>query len=151
MKFDHLGLAVSDLARGRASLEQSLLVDRWTDIFHDPVNGVRLQFGRDEAGVVYELLEPLGDRSPVAAALASGKNILNHVAYLVPDLLQAAARLKAARHIATSQPNPAIAYGGARIQFFVSPLKFIVELIEAHDHQHVYMPIPVPAQKQEPK
>lgn len=147
MKFDHLGLVVRTLALGRQHLERGLLVDGWTPVVEDPVNGVRLQFGRDAAGVVYELLEPFGEESPVLEALTSKKNILNHVAYLVEDLDAEAARLRAARHVPTSKPKPAIAYGGARIQFFLSPLAFIIELIEAPAHQHIYAP-PAPVSQQ---
>ena len=37
-------------------------------------------------------------------------------------------------------PKPAIAYGGRRIQFFVTPMRFIVELIEAPYHRHEFAP-----------
>jgi len=37
-----------------------------------------------------------------------------------------------------SDPNPAVANGGASIQFFMSPIFSLVELIEAPDHQHQY-------------
>lgn len=139
--FDHLGLVVKSLERGRSALEASLLIRGWTPETIDPVNGVRLQFGRDLAGVVYELLEPLGEDSPVQQALVSSRNILNHVAYRVSDLTVAAAHLKATKNTPTSTPKPAVAYGGAQIQFFVSPLNFIIELIEAPTHQHIFSPV----------
>lgn len=138
-RFDHLGLVVKRLAKGRERMAALLCIDDWTAPIEDAVNGVRLQFGRDPAGVVYELLEPLGEYSPVYEALRSGKAILNHVAYRVPDLAAGAARLAAAGAARVSDPKPAIAYGGASIQFFVTPLRFIVELVEAPDHEHGFM------------
>jgi len=137
--FDHLGLVVKSLDRGRRTLEESLLIAGWTAEIEDPVNGVRLQFGRDPAGVVFELLEPLDDKSPVYRALKSRTNILNHVAYRVADLAAGAARLRAAKHAPTSAPKPAIAYGGALIQFFISPLNLVIELIEAPHHVHHFL------------
>ena len=40
--------------------------------------------------------------------------------------------------VATGDPRPAVAYGGHMVQFWVSPLRFIVELVEAPEHEHVY-------------
>lgn len=138
-QFDHLGLVVKSLARGRKAIGEALGVERWTAELRDPVNGVLLQFGRDRAGVVYELLEPLDETSPVWAALREGKAILNHVAYLVPDLTAAGDHLRGAGWAPAGEPKPALAYGGARIQFFVSPVRMVVELIEAAGHQHAYL------------
>ena len=140
MRFDHLGVVVRNMARGRSQLAACVGVEAWTQEFRDPVNGVIAQFGRDGGGVCYELLEPLGDDSPVKAALTSRRAILNHVAYLVPDLTEGAARLRDAGCAATADPKPAIAYGGRRIQFFVTPLHFVMELIEAPNHEHAFSP-----------
>ena len=140
-RFDHLGVVAKSLARGRKGIESALGVSGWTEEVVDPVNGVRLQFGRDRAGVVFELLEPLDENSPVYPALTSGKAILNHVAYLVPNLDEAAASFRRSGFAPAGEPKPAIAYGGARIQFFVTPVRFIVELIEAPDHNHLFIPL----------
>jgi methylmalonyl-CoA/ethylmalonyl-CoA epimerase len=140
MRFDHLGLVVRTLRKGRAGLAALVRADAWTAEFEDPVNGVICQFGRDRAGVVYELLQPLGPDSPVAAALTERRAILNHVAYLVDDLAAAGRQLTDEGCAPTSQPKPAVAYGGRPIQFFVTPVNFIVELIEAPLHSHVFLP-----------
>ena len=139
-RFDHLGIVTRSLQRGRKSLAP-LGVEAWTEAVTDPVNGVRIQFGRDRAGVVFELLEPIDESSPVYPALSSGKAILNHVAYLVPELEPAAEELRKGGFAPAADPKPAIAYGGARIQFFVTPLRFIVELVEAPNHIHNFIPI----------
>jgi methylmalonyl-CoA/ethylmalonyl-CoA epimerase len=144
MKFDHIGLVAPSLEQGREALQAILEIREWTADFADPVNKVHVQFGRDSSGICYELIAPLGDDAPIAKALSSGRNILNHVAYLVPDLAAARDRLRTAGAVPTAEPNPAIAYGGSRIQFFVTQLRFIIELIEAPGHQHQYMPLPLP-------
>lgn len=140
MQFDHLGLVVKSLSRGRDTLSEVLSIRDWTVDFRDEVNGVLLQFGRDPAGVVYELLEPLDEHSPVYNVLTTGRGILNHVAYRTAELRVQEARLRAAGCAPTAEPKPALAYGGSRIQFFITPLRFIIELIEAPDHAHVYLP-----------
>jgi methylmalonyl-CoA/ethylmalonyl-CoA epimerase len=137
-KFDHLGMVVKKLDKAHAVLSETLGITNWTPPITDPVNGVHLQFGCDCSGMVYELLQPIDKSSPVFAALASGQGILNHVAYLVADLEAGAEHLLRSDSAPTGPPNAAIAYGGARIQFFVTPLNFIIELIEAPHHSHIY-------------
>jgi len=141
-RFDHLGLVVKSLAKGRKHLTNILQVSEWTDEVIDPVNGVEIQFGRDPAGVVYELLSPIDENSPVFAALKGGKAILNHVAYLTDDLEASAEHLTRNGCASTGRPNPAVAYGGARIQFFVTPLRTNIELIEAPNHAHSFVKHP---------
>jgi methylmalonyl-CoA/ethylmalonyl-CoA epimerase len=143
VQFDHLGLVVKSLTRGRTSLAKILSIRAWTAEFRDEINGFILQFGRDPAGVVYELLEPLDGHSPVYNALATGKGILNHVAYRVTDLAASADYMRAAGCAPTSEPKPAVAYGGNKIQFFITPLRMIIELIEAPDHAHEFFHKPL--------
>lgn len=134
MTFDHIGIVTEDLKSGRSALASIFDIVGWSDEFRDPVNCVFVQFCRDSSGICYELIAPLGDHSPVSTALRTRRNILNHVAYLVPDLSAARDRLRDAGAIPTADPNPAVAYGGKQIQFFLTPMQFIVELIEASDH-----------------
>jgi methylmalonyl-CoA/ethylmalonyl-CoA epimerase len=139
MKFDHLGLVVPDLKAGRERLSGLFEIRDWTREFEDPVNNVYVQFGRDASGMCYELVAPLGSDSPVAGALKNQRAILNHVAYLVSDLPAGAERLSDQGCMPIGTAKPAIAYGGRSIQFFATPLHFIVELIEAPDHAHRYL------------
>jgi methylmalonyl-CoA/ethylmalonyl-CoA epimerase len=139
MRFDHIGLVVKRIERGRSTLSGILDIRDWTHELCDPVNGVRIQFGRDPSGICYELLEPLDEQSPVFPALNSGRAILNHVAYRVSALTEAADHLKLKGCARTSDPKPALAYAGRRIQFFVTPLRFLIELIEAPDHEHQFL------------
>ena len=140
MKFDHIGVVVLSLEAGRDHLSSLFGITQWTQEFDDSVNMVRVQFGLDPSGICYEAIAPLGTVSPIAEALRTGNRILNHVAYLVPDLPAAALRLKNLRCVPTGSAKPAIAYGQRQIQFFISPLKIIIELIEAPDHLHSYVP-----------
>ena len=138
--FDHIGVVVKTLEKGRRSLQKTLGIIEWTTELADPVNGVHVTFGRDPCGVVYELLAPLDVLSPVQGALQARKNLLNHVAYLVPNLGEAATRMRSAGCAPSADPKPAIAYGNCMIQFFVTPLNIIVELIEAPWHRHSFIP-----------
>jgi methylmalonyl-CoA/ethylmalonyl-CoA epimerase len=143
MKFDHIGVVAATLAQGRAVLRDTLEIVAWSEEFADPVNHIYCQFGRDASGVCYELVAPLGDQSPVGKALKTRTNTLHHVAYLTSDLAAESERLLQAGCIAVTRPAPAIAFGGALIQFFFTGLGMIVELIEAPDHSHAYLAAPV--------
>lgn len=135
MRFDHIGVAAPDLSYGRDFLKTTLNITRWTEEYVDPGIGVIVQFGRaeDGSGPWYELVAPHGDRSPVAAAIKAGKNILNHVAYFVDNIEEAGAKLRENRCFPASEAMPAVAYRGQRVQFFISPMKFMIELIEGPD------------------
>lgn len=136
MKFDHVGVVTPTIEVGRDQARSVLNIERWTDVFTDTGIDVHVQFGLDESGICYELIAPLSGDSPVMQALTSGARILNHVAYLVDDLDREARRLVASRCLAAGPARPAIAYKGANVQFFITPMRFMVELIEAPDHFH---------------
>ncbi len=145
MIFDHIGIAVPTLAAGRARLSAMLEIAEWSAEFTDPVHKVQVQFGRDASGICYETVAPYGADAPVRLALKDGARILNHVAYLVPDLAASAARLRGAGCVPAGPAAPAVAYGGRNIQFFVSPLRFLLELIEAPEHRHAFVSAPAGA------
>lgn len=143
MEFDHLGVIVKNLSLARRRMATLLPVRDWSTAIEDPVNGVAVQFGRDSSDFCFELVQPLGPNSPVAAALAGRYAILNHIAYRVGDLAAEANRLRAGGCARIGEPRPAVAYGGRLIQFFATPLNFIVELIEAPDHRHRFVSLPI--------
>jgi methylmalonyl-CoA/ethylmalonyl-CoA epimerase len=133
-----MGLLVADMTEGREFLESTFGLDRWTQIFEDPGIGVFVQFGRTADGPCYELISPLGEASPVSTALKRGINILNHVAYLTDDLDRDADMLQQKGSMMAGPAKPAVAYGGARVQFWVTAQRLMVELIEAPGHEHAY-------------
>ncbi len=139
--FDHLGVIVEELAGGREFLRLSLGISRWSAVIEDDGLGVDVQFGAAPSGVgpVYELVAPRGEASPIAGQLGRGKGALNHVAYRTADLAASAAHLRSTGCFATAEPQPAVAYGGAPVQFWVSPLRFLIELIGKGEHTHTLL------------
>jgi methylmalonyl-CoA/ethylmalonyl-CoA epimerase len=142
LRFDHIGIVVADIGIGSEHLQSIFGVSLWTQEFADPVNQVNVRFGKDAHGVCYELISPLGERSPIRRALETRDAILNHIAYLTDDLEVSAAELRGHGCIAIGEPKPAIAYGGKRIQFFRSPLRFVIELIDSFEHRHTFLSRP---------
>ncbi len=140
MNFDHLGVVVPDLAAGRKLLGQSVGIVRWTAEIEERLQDVYVQFGQCASGMCYELVAPRSSASPVSRALKERVNVLNHVAYLVDDLAREAARLRETQFVPASAAKPGVAFGGRPIQFFVSPARLMIELIEAPAHRHAFLP-----------
>lgn len=130
MKFDHIGLFVSDLDVGREKMSALFPIAKVSPVIEDAGLKVRIQFCTDASGIRYELVAPFGEGNPVSGVLESRKAILNHVAYLVTDLKSEAARLRREGALPLGPAKPAIAFDGRLVMFFLTPLHFIVELIE---------------------
>ena len=90
LRFDHIGVVVSDIPAAVACLGATFGIRALTDRIDDDALGVSVQFVRDHSGVVYEMITPRGAHSPVAKTLASNNNLLNQVAYRTPDLTRGA-------------------------------------------------------------
>jgi methylmalonyl-CoA/ethylmalonyl-CoA epimerase len=138
MHFDHIGIVVADLSLGRSILEVGYGVNFWTDEYSDAINDVRVQFGKDAMDICYELIAPLSSNSPVMRAQRQGTNITNHLAFKVPSLPGQREKLILHGFHPLADPKPAVAYGGAQIQFFLSPINSLIELVEAPGHSHSY-------------
>ena len=130
MDFDHIGVIVNRLEDGVAYFKNVLHVNKFTDQIVDPLQKVRLILAYDENDICYELLSPLSDDSPVQFAMVKKTNIINHIAYRVDDLDAQYDFLRKHGHMPLGSATPAIAFGGKRVQFFLNPLNFVVELIE---------------------
>jgi methylmalonyl-CoA/ethylmalonyl-CoA epimerase len=136
MRFDHAGVVVRDLARGFQSIKTLLPITSSTGRFDDEPLGVSVQFVRDESGIVFELIAPLGPNSPVAKIASSRSGVINQFAYRVEDLSSAGNYFRSCGATPTAAPRPVVAFGGALVQFFLVPEGFIVELIEASSFNH---------------
>jgi methylmalonyl-CoA/ethylmalonyl-CoA epimerase len=136
LTFDHIGIVVADLTEASPQLAALLGPVKWTRRFDDGGLGVSVTFARDRAGVVYELIAPYGDRSPVIRTLKSRNNLLNQLAYRTANLEFAASHLRARECVPVTPPAPAVAFGGARVQFFLTPFEFLIELIELETWTH---------------
>jgi methylmalonyl-CoA/ethylmalonyl-CoA epimerase len=134
--FDHAGIVVRDLGRGFQSTRVLLPLTSRTKRFDDQQLGVSVQFVRDESGVIFELIAPLGPNSPVAKIASSRVGVINQLAYRVEDLSRAAEYFRSKGALPTAPPRPAIAFGGAFVQFFYMPDGYIVELVEAPGFSH---------------
>lgn len=138
--FDHIGIVVADLERGCDKFAGLLAPLVWTARFDDPGLGVSVRFARDGSGVVYEIIAPFGADSPVSRTVRARTDALNQIAYRTKSLEASVARLRHARALPVAAPKPAIAFGGARVQFLMTPLDFLIELIEVDHVVHQFSP-----------
>ena len=65
---------------------------------------------------------------------------LSQMVYRIASISAAAAALRKSGNFPLGPAKPALAFGGAHVQFLWSPLGFVVELIEAPDFQHNFGP-----------
>ena len=140
LTFDHIGVVVPDLSEGRRQMTATLPITAQSPVFDDPVLGVSVQFFRDGSGLVFELIAPFGDNSPVRNTLAQAHRI-NQLAYRCDDLEAAGRELRKGRAVPLGSPAPAMAFAGARVQFFWSPLGHVLELIETSMVRQDYMAV----------
>jgi len=139
MKFDHLGVVVSDIENGKEHFSNVHGLNKWSKKYYDNINGVIVQFGKKNNGLCYELIAPIDDKSPVYNVIMKKYNILNHVAYLVDDIKVCYEENLKSDFIIISEPSKAIAYNMDKIQFFYSKkYNYILELIQSALHEHVY-------------
>lgn len=117
--FDHVGLAVRSIAD---------LVDSSTPVTDDPTQRVSVAFV-DMAGLRVELIQPLGDRSPVDASLAKNQPLV-HLCFRVPDLEAALKHGRASGVQPLTRPVPAPAFGGRRIAWVFRKDVGLIELVE---------------------
>lgn len=141
MEFDHVGIVVADIGEGLRHLRSLLPVQAATPRFDDHNLTVSVQFVRDSKGMVYELIAPLGPNSVVGQALGKKRDLLNQVAYRTRDIAETGSALRRSGSFPLGEAKPAIAFGGALVQFLFTPLGFVLELIEQNGHRHDFQPL----------
>ena len=130
MKFDHIGIFCKNLESGRKKLIEIFPILNLSKEFHDPLLKVSVQFLYDDNDFCYELVAPNGQGNPVDSILKNKKNILNHIAYKTHDFDLTIKKYRNFGCLPLTLPQPAIAFNGARVIFFLTPVDIIVELIE---------------------
>jgi methylmalonyl-CoA/ethylmalonyl-CoA epimerase len=127
-KLNHVAIAVKDLAAAAAVYRDALGADV-SDPVSLPEHGVRVVFITLSNAKV-ELLEPLGEASPIAGFVAKHPNgAIHHVCYEVDDLLRARDKLSSSGARALGDGAPKIGAHGKPV-VFLNPKDFCGVLIE---------------------
>ena len=132
MKFHHVGYAVADIDRYLKDFLLPLFVPaRVSPVYEDPIQRVRVLFAEVSPGTLIELVEPLDEGSPVSRFLGDARGGLYHLCYEVEDLDAAVTRFRKHRCLPLAPAAPAVAFGGRRIVFLMTPQRDLIELVEA--------------------
>jgi len=127
-RLNHVALAVPDIEAAAAKYRDSLgaTVSAAQAL---PEHGVTIVF-IDTGNTKIELLEPLGEASPVAAFLQKNPSGgMHHVCYEVDDIIAARDRLKASGARVLGDGNPKTGAHGKPV-LFLHPKDFFGTLVE---------------------
>lgn len=130
-KLHHVGFVLASIADSAEGFARTVGASWDGQIVHDPIQQVRVTFlqGASFGDALIELVEPAGESSPVQRFLARGGG-LNHLCYEVEDLEK---ELEASRErgaVIVRPPAPAVAFGGRRIAWVLTPHRLLVEYLE---------------------
>ncbi|PLP60479.1 methylmalonyl-CoA epimerase [Mesorhizobium loti] len=127
-RLNHVAIAVPDLATATAVYRDTLGA-KVTAAQALPEHGVTVVF-IDLGNTKVELLEPLGEKSPIAAFLEKNPSGgMHHVCYEVDDIVAARDRLKAGGARVLGDGNPKIGAHGKPV-LFLHPKDFAGTLVE---------------------
>ncbi len=130
MRFHHVGIAVRDIAKASLWWTGQNGFTAEGPVYHDPLQKVRVQFFVQAGGFRIELVEPAAEDSPVNRYLDVPGGMY-HTCYEVDDLDATMAEWRSERAFPVTKPMPAVAFGGRRIVFLLTPDRHLVELVEA--------------------
>ncbi|MGX9177429.1 methylmalonyl-CoA epimerase [Mesorhizobium sp. BHbdii] len=127
-RLNHVALAVPDLAAATAAYRDTLGA-QVSPPQALPEHGVTVVFV-DVGNTKIELLEPLGEDSPIAAFLEKNPSGgMHHVCYEVDDILAARDHLKASGARVLGDADPKIGAHGKSV-LFLHPKDFFGTLVE---------------------
>jgi methylmalonyl-CoA/ethylmalonyl-CoA epimerase len=130
-RLNHVALAVPDL-EAAARLYREKLGAKVSEPESLPEHGVRVVFV-DLPNTRIELLEPLGENSPIAGFLAKNPTGgMHHLCYEVDDIRAARDRLREAGARILGDGEPKIGAHGRPV-IFLSPKDFVGTLIELEE------------------
>jgi catechol 2,3-dioxygenase-like lactoylglutathione lyase family enzyme len=118
-RFHHIGLAVN-------SIQNFTTPD--SEIWIEKRQGVAIGFIR-LYGITIELLQPLGENSPIARSLRQGIKLL-HLCYDVPELERAVEVCRPAGFHILGPPAPAPVLGSQKVAWVFSKQYGLFELFE---------------------
>lgn len=127
-KLNHVAIAVPDLEAATATYRDTLGA-KVSEVQEEPDHGVRVVFV-ELPNTKIELLNPLGENSPIQAFLdKNGAGGIHHVCYEVDDIIEARDKLKAEGARVLGDGEPKIGAHGKPV-LFLHPKDFCGTLTE---------------------
>jgi methylmalonyl-CoA/ethylmalonyl-CoA epimerase len=131
MALHHVGFVVADIKSSMEGFLRSLNASWNRQIWEDPLQKVKVAFLTTRSSEPQiELVEPVGDRSPVRKFLVEKGGGLHHFCYETDNLKAELQAFRSRRAILVRPPQPAVAFDGRRIAWVITPENLLVELVE---------------------
>jgi methylmalonyl-CoA/ethylmalonyl-CoA epimerase len=126
-----MGFVVADIATAMPAFVRSMAAEWDGKIFEDPLQKAKVAFLTTRQGdAQVELVQPVGEDSPVRRFLQARGGGMHHLCYEVADLEVELAAFRSRGAAIASRPKPAVAFGGRHIAWVITSEKFLVELLE---------------------
>ncbi len=130
MRLHHTGVVVRDIKVQGEKYASALGLSAKTEIVHDPIQKVLVQFwGGEKADSLVELIEPTGEDSPVWRASQKGGGP-EHLCYETADIEKTVQQSLDKGAALVQELAPAAAFGGRRIAFVYFLDVGLIELLE---------------------
>ena len=127
--FNHIGIFVKNIKKSEKYLTYLFKIQKKSKLVLDKRLRIKVKLYYDKDKICYELVEPYGKKNAVSGVLKRGSNILNHIAYSSKTFDKTINDLKGKKFIQLSIINYSKVFK-SRIVFFLSPLNYIIEIIE---------------------
>jgi methylmalonyl-CoA/ethylmalonyl-CoA epimerase len=140
VKLHHIGIVVQDLEAQGAAYAGTLGAVPCSPVIHDPIQKVKVQFWKDDAGALIELIGP---DSPESAAWRDSRKGggLNHLCYETENIDRQVEESVRQGGMLTREISPAVAFGGRRIAFVFFLELGLIEFVETGPQGSAGMPI----------
>ncbi|MDQ1355361.1 MAG: methylmalonyl-CoA/ethylmalonyl-CoA epimerase [Acidobacteriota bacterium] len=132
MKLYHIGKVVKDLEEAKKYYKETFGFEPIGEMVEDNIQKVwvlKMGVGRGE-DVTLELLQPMGEHSPVYKFLQKTGGGLHHLSYLVDDIRKAIEDFKEKGALILGDVAPSIAFGSQPSVWLYTGSKELIELIE---------------------
>lgn len=131
LRLHHIGYVVARIDVAMPGLMRSLAASWDGQVFHDPIQKVKVAFLTTRVeDALLELVEPVGDDSPVLRFLRERGGGVHHTCYEVADLEAQLAEFRSHGAIMVKRPAPAVAFNGRHIAWIMMADRILVELLE---------------------
>jgi methylmalonyl-CoA/ethylmalonyl-CoA epimerase len=131
LSLHHIGFVVAAIAPAMEGFLRSLNASWDLQIFEDPLQKVKVAFLATKPGdPQIELVEPIGDSSPVRKFLLERGGGLHHFCYETDHLKTELEAFRSRGAILARPPLPAVAFDGRRIAWVLTREHLLVELLE---------------------
>jgi methylmalonyl-CoA/ethylmalonyl-CoA epimerase len=131
LRLHHIGYVVASIDVAMPGFVRSLGASWDGQVFHDPNQKVKVAFLTTRAeDARVELVEPVGDDSPVLRFLREKGGGLHHACYEVGDLENQLSEFRSRGAVIAKRPKPAVAFGGRRIAWILTTERALIELLE---------------------